>query len=59
MVENDGIECGNAFMKISANRLGEQHDMTDDSDYFDFCFYGNKMRIEQAQQHSQEDGTFT
>lgn len=59
MVENDGIECGNAFMKISANRLGEQHDMTDDSDYFDFCFYGNKMRIEQAQQHSQEDGAFT
>ena len=59
MVESDGVECGNAFMKISANRLGEQHDMTDDSDYFDFCFYGGKMRIEQAKQHSQEEGVFT
>lgn len=59
MVEQDGVECGNAFMKISANRLGEQHDMTDESDYFDFCFYGGKMRIEQAKQHSQEEGVFT
>ena len=58
MVENDGIECGNAYMKISANRLGEQHDMTDDSDYFDFAFNGNKMRIEQAKQHSQQDNVF-
>lgn len=58
MVENDGIECGNAYMKIAANRLGEQHDMTDDSDYFDFKFIGNKMRIEQAKQHQQQENVF-
>ena len=58
MVENDGIECGNAYMKISANRLGEQHDMTDDNDYFDFTFVGNKMRIEQAKQHQQQENVF-
>lgn len=58
MVENDGIECGNAYMKIAANRLGEQHDMTDDTDYFDFKFIGNKMKIEQARQHQQQENVF-
>ena len=58
MVERDGIECGNAFMKISANRLGEQHDMSDDTDYFDFCFSGKKMRIQQAKQHQQQENVF-
>lgn len=57
-VANDGIECGNACLKISVNRLGEQHDMSDENDYLDFAFNGKFMRIEQAKQHGEDGNMF-
>ena len=45
----DGEECGNYKLSIKLNRLGEQ---MLDGDYVDMAFDGNKMRIEQAKQHS-------
>lgn len=58
-VSNDGIECGNSLLKVSVNRLGEQHDISDPNDYIDFIFNGRCMRIEQAKQHNQEGNVFT
>ena len=45
---SDGEDCGNFKLMIKLNRLGEQ--MADD-EYIDMKFDGNRMRIEQAQQH--------
>lgn len=45
----DGQDCGNYKLTIKLNRLGEQ---MLDGDYIDMMFDGNKMRIEQAKQHS-------
>lgn len=48
----DGNDCGNYKLSIKLNRLGEQ---MLDGDYIDMAFDGNKMRIEQAQQHAKND----
>lgn len=45
----DGEECGNFKLSIKLNRLGEQ---MLDGDYIDMAFDGNRMRIEQAKQHT-------
>lgn len=50
-IANDGLQCGNAGMKIYINRLGEQQPEDDDSAYLDFIFDGNKMMISEAEQH--------
>jgi replicative DNA helicase len=47
----DGEDCGNYTLNIRLNRLGEQ--MTED-EYIDIKFDGNRMRIEQAQQHEKK-----
>jgi replicative DNA helicase len=45
----DGNDCGNYKLSIKLNRLGEQ---MMDGDYIDMAFDGNRMRIEQAKQHT-------
>lgn len=50
-IANDGLQCGNAGMKIYINRLGEQQPEDDESAYLDFIFDGNKMMISEAEQH--------
>lgn len=45
----DGMDCGNFCANVDLNRLGEQ---MDSEDYLDFKFDGNRMRIEQANEHS-------
>lgn len=45
----DGTDCGNYKLSIKLNRLGEQ---MMDGDYIDMAFDGNRMRIEQAKQHT-------
>ena len=50
-IANDGLQCGNAGMKIYINRLGEQMPEDDENAYLDFIFDGNKMMISQAEQH--------
>lgn len=50
-IARDGLQCGNAGMKIYINRLGEQMPEDDESAYLDFVFDGNKMMISEAQQH--------
>lgn len=50
-IASDGLQCGNAGMKIYINRLGEQQPEDDDSAYLDFIFDGNKMMISEAEQH--------
>ena len=52
---SDGEECGNYKLYIKLNRLGEQ---MLDGDYIDMMFDGNKMRIEQAKQHSRANLPF-
>ena len=54
-LENDGLDCGNFCLTIDLNRLGEQ--MNDD-EYIDFKFDGNRMRIEEAEQHKKEETPF-
>lgn len=44
----DGEDCGNYKLHIKLNRLGEQ---MSDGEYIDVKFDGNRMRIEQAEQH--------
>lgn len=48
---DDGIECGNMYLKIYVNRLGEQMQEDDESEYIDFFFYGSVAKIMEAQQH--------
>ena len=55
MQVRDGIECGNMYAKIYINRLGEQMQEDDDSDYIDFLFDGDTMTVEEAQQHVRAD----
>ena len=50
-IAKDGLQCGNAGMKIYINRLGEQMPEDDENAYIDFIFDGNKMMISQAEQH--------
>ena len=50
-IANDGLQCGNAGMRIYINRLGEQMPEDDENAYLDFIFDGNKMMISQAEQH--------
>lgn len=50
-IAKDGLQCGNAGMKIYINRLGEQMPEDDENAYLDFIFDGNKMMISEAQQH--------
>lgn len=50
--ETDGKECGNYAMTIKCNRLGEC--MFDD-EYIDFKFAGNVMRIDEAEQHTEQE----
>lgn len=50
-IASDGLQCGNAGMKIYINRLGEQQPEDDESAYLDFIFDGNKMMISEAEQH--------
>ena len=49
MVDTDGAECGNFQCRISCNRLGEQHDMSDPTDYIDMRMSGRYMRVEEAE----------
>jgi replicative DNA helicase len=51
LVMQDGQECGNAMMQVYLNRLGEQCDLTDETDYIDFFFDGSKMQVVQAKEH--------
>ena len=44
----DGLECGNFALTVDLNRLGEQ---MAESEYIDFQFDGNLMRINQAKKH--------
>lgn len=48
-IAKDSLDCGNFALTIDLNRMGEQ---MDDSDYIDFKFDGNRMRIEQAKKHA-------
>lgn len=58
MIANDGKECGNAYAKIYVNRLGEQMQEDDESEYIDFSFDGDRMSIiETETQHQREDNT--
>ena len=50
-IAKDGLECGNAGMKIYINRLGEQMPEDDEEAYIDFIFDGSKMMISEAKQH--------
>lgn len=50
-IAKDGLECGNAGMKIYINRLGEQMPEDDENAYIDFIFDGSKMMISEATQH--------
>ena len=50
-IAKDGLQCGNAGMKIYINRLGEQMPEDDENAYIDFIFDGNKMMISEAEQH--------
>ena len=50
-IAKDGLECGNAGMKIDINRLGEHMQEDDENAYLDFIFEGNKMMISEAHQH--------
>lgn len=54
-VQKDGLACGNYCAKIDLNRNGRQ--MSDD-EYIDIMFDGDRMRIEEAQQHRTEDTPF-
>lgn len=50
-IAKDGLQCGNAGMKIYINRLGTQMPEDDENAYLDFIFDGNKMMISEAEQH--------
>jgi replicative DNA helicase len=50
-IAKDGLQCGNAGMKIYINRLGAQMPEDDENAYLDFIFDGNKMMISEAEQH--------
>ena len=50
-IAKDGLECGNAGMKININRLGEHMQEDDENAYLDFIFEGSKMMISEAHQH--------
>ena len=50
-LDRDGVECGNFCMNVSLNRNGEQ--MAED-EWIDMAFDGNRMRITQAKQHSND-----
>lgn len=50
-IAKDGLQCGNAGMKIYINRLGAQMPEDDENAYLDFIFDGNKMMISEADQH--------
>lgn len=52
----DGLDCGNFAMTVDLNRLGEQ--MAED-EYIDMKFDGNRMRIEQANQHDKQETPFS
>lgn len=49
---SDGEDCGNYKLHIKLNRLGEQ---MADGEYIDVKFDGNKMRIEQTEQHKKNN----
>lgn len=49
---SDGEDCGNYKLFIKLNRLGEQ---MIEGEYIDVAFDGNKMRIEQAEQHKKSN----
>lgn len=48
-VARDGLECGNYCASIVLNRNGPQ---TDEGEYLDIMFDGNRMRIKGAKQHN-------
>lgn len=50
-ISKDGLECGNAGLKIYVSRLGEQMPEDDPEAYIDFIFEGNTMTISEAKQH--------
>lgn len=54
-VQRDGLPSGNFCATVDLNRMGEQ--MSED-DYIDFMFDGNKMKIEEAVQHSKDRTPF-
>ena len=51
-IAKDGVECGNAGMKIYINRLGAQMPEDDEEEYLDFVFDGDRMMISKAKQHT-------
>ena len=55
MIAKDGLQCGNAYAKITVNRLGRQMDESDENQYIDFVFDGDNMTIVEAEQHCTED----
>lgn len=55
MIAKDGMECGNTFAKIYVNRLGQQMQEDDESDYIDFVFSGDTMTIVEAEQHERDN----
>ena len=55
MIAKDGLECGNAYAKITLNRLGESMIADDEEDYLDFIFDGAKCTIEEAQPHARSE----
>lgn len=53
-----GQECGNAYMKVSYNRVGGFHSYDEDEDYIDFQFDGETLSIfETKAQHTKEPET--
>jgi replicative DNA helicase len=54
-LQRDTLDCGNFALTIDLNRLGEQ--MGED-EYIDFKFDGNRMRIDEANQHKLEQKPF-
>lgn len=55
VIAKDGLQCGNAYAKIYANRLGRQMDESDENDYIDFVFDGDTMTIVEAEQHKRDN----
>lgn len=50
-IMKDGLQCGNAGIKVYINRLGARMPEDDENAYLDFVFDGQRMRISEAQQH--------
>lgn len=55
MIAKDGLQCGNAYVKIYVNRLGKHMEEDDEDDYLDFIFSGSTMTIVEAKQHQKDE----